>query len=149
MAPTKAIGDMAELAIAADLSARGYRILFPFGEDCDYDLAIERDEELERVQVKYVFSDGKIVQARCYSQSLTMGVVRRTKRYTAAMIEWLAVFDGNTRRCFYIPAAELGEGRSTVTLRLVPAANNQLKRIRVAEDYEDLPPRVSDSKEVG
>lgn len=142
MARTKAIGDMAELAIAADLSARGYRILFPYGEDCDYDLAIERGEKLERVQVKYVFSDGKIVMAKCYSHSLTNGSVRRTKRYTEAMIDWLAVFDGNTRRCFYIPASELGDGRSTVTLRLTATANNQLKKIRMAENYEDLPPRV-------
>jgi hypothetical protein len=46
MAWTKKVGDMAELAIAADLSACGYRILFPYGEDCDYDLAIERDESV-------------------------------------------------------------------------------------------------------
>lgn len=133
---------MAELAIAADLCARGYRILFPYGEDSDYDLAIERDEKLERVQVKYVFSDGRIVMAKCYSHSLTNGSVRRTKRYTAATIDWLAVFDGNTGRCFYIPASELGEGRSSVTLRLTSAANNQMKKIRMADDYADLPPRV-------
>jgi hypothetical protein len=38
MAPTKAKGDLAELKVAADLIAKGYRVALPFGEDCDYDL---------------------------------------------------------------------------------------------------------------
>lgn len=35
--------------------------------------------------------------------------------------------------------AELGDGMDTLTLRLVPARNGQLRRIRMAEDYADLP----------
>ena len=38
MAPLKTKGDLAELKVAADLADRGYRILFPHGEDHDYDL---------------------------------------------------------------------------------------------------------------
>ena len=140
VAPTKQRGDRAELAIALDLSARGFRVAFPFGEDCDYDLIVDRGGRLERIQVKYVRSDGRVVPVRCRSLSLTGGAVKRIKHYTAAMIEWLAVYDAQTNRCFYVPAAELGDGRSVLHLRLVPAANNQCKGIRPAEDYEGLPP---------
>jgi hypothetical protein len=133
---------MAELAVAADLSARGYRIAIPYGEDSDYDLIVERDGLLERVQVKYVRSDGRIVQARCYSQSLTNGRVMQVKRYTGAMIDWLAIFEATSGRCFYVPASELGDGRSTISLRLVPTANNQAVGVRNADDYADFPPRV-------
>ena len=78
---------------------------------------------------------------KCTSHSLTNGRVRRTKHYTAEMIEWLAVYDRTTDRCYYIPAVELAGGRSQLHLRLAPARNNQVSKIRFAEDYLDLDPR--------
>ena len=143
VAPTKQLGTWAELAIAADLARRGYPLLFPVGEDCNFDLAIEREGMLERVQVKYSRSRDGVIPVRCVSHSLTKGVVRQTKRYTATMIEWLAVFDGKTQRCFYVPSSELGAGRSLLHLRLDPPANNQVKGIRLAADYEGLPPPIA------
>jgi hypothetical protein len=138
MATTKQLGDLAELAVAADLKGRGHRVCFPFGEDADYDLVVDREGVLERVQVKYGRSRGVRLEVRCRSHSLTNGKVRRTKRYTARTIDWLAVYDASTRRCFYVPAAELGEGRSLLTLRLTPAANGQRAGIRLAEDYAQI-----------
>jgi PD-(D/E)XK endonuclease len=135
----KAKGDLAELKIAADLRARGYKIAIPFGEDWDYDLILCRDDgTLERVQVKYVRSDGCVMEVRSRSHSLTNGKVRCTKRYTAAMIDWLAVWEATLDRCYYIPAVELGSGMSILTLRLSPARNNQLRRIRPAERYRAI-----------
>ena len=107
--------------VAADLRRRGHRILFPYGEDCDYDLVVERpDGRFERVQVKYTESDGR---------------VRATKHYTSASIDWLAVFDTTTARCYYVPAAELGSGRAFMHLRVTPARNNQRTGVRPAADY--------------
>ena len=86
-------GDLAELTVACDLRRRGYKVAIPFGEDCDYDLVVEREGKLERVQVKYAESDGAAISVRCCSHSLTNGHIRKTKRYTAATIDWLAVYD--------------------------------------------------------
>jgi hypothetical protein len=59
----KAKGDLAELKVAGDLRARGYRIAFPYGEDWDYDLILCRqDGWLERVQVKHSCSDGRVIE---------------------------------------------------------------------------------------
>ena len=121
--------------IAADLVRRGYKIAIPYGEDWDYDLIVCRDEMLERVQCKYTRSDGQVVVVRSTSHSLTNGRVRATKLYTAAMIDWLAVYDATTEGCYYIPAAELGSGMAMMHLRLVPTRNNQKSRIRMAGDY--------------
>ena len=85
--------------------------------------------------MKYTQSDGRVVRSKCFSHSLTNGKVRKTKRYTAATVDLLAVYDMTTDRCFYIPAAELGDGRSSIHLRLTPARNNQLLRTRSAECY--------------
>jgi hypothetical protein len=102
----KAKGDLAELKVATDLRSRGYKIAFPYGEDWDFDLILCRDGgSLERVQVKYVRSDGQVILVRPRSHSLTNGKVRATKHYTSATIDWLALWDAATDRCYYLPAA--------------------------------------------
>ena len=118
---------------------RGYRVAIPFGEDHDFDLICwQTPDRLERVQVKHVTSDGRVICVKCTSHSLTNGRVRRTKRYTAATIDWLAVYDRTTQGCYYIPASELAEGRSTMHLRLTAPLNSQMRRIRFACDYREL-----------
>lgn len=135
MAALKAKGDLAEAMVAADAMRRGHKIAYPFGEDWDYDLIVCRDERLERVQVKHARSDGRVIPVRCRSMSLTNGKVREVKKYTAAMIDWLAVYDVTTDRCYYVPAAELGEGRWMMHLRLVPALSGRKADVRNAADY--------------
>jgi hypothetical protein len=138
----KARGDLAELMVATDLRRRGFGIAFPYGEDNDFDLILIRPDRLERVQVKYAESDGHVVRVKCLSHSLTNGRVRKTKRYTAATIDLLAVYDRTTDRCFYIPAAELGEGRSILHLRLSRARNGQVRGTRPADAYAEPPPEM-------
>jgi len=85
--------------------------------------------------VKHTASDGSTIVVRCYSRSLTNGRVRATTLYTSAMIDWLAVYDSKTHRCFYVPARELGDGRTRLHLRLVPCSYNRTKDVRSASDY--------------
>ena len=135
----KAKGDLAELKVATDLRARGYRIAIPYGEDWDFDLILCRDDDrLERVQVKYVRSDGCVILVRPRSSSITNGKVRAIKYYTAATIDWLAAWDATLDRCFYVPASELGTGMNHLTLRLRPTRNNQIRGIRLAERYTTI-----------
>jgi hypothetical protein len=141
MAPTKRKGDLAELKVACDLLEKGYRVAFPFGEDCDYDLVLDRGGKLERVQVKHAHSQGEVITLYCASASLTNGKVKRRKKYTAASIDWLAVYDRGTDRCFYVAASELGGGRWMISLRLKPTRNGQRAGIRYADDYRDLDTR--------
>jgi hypothetical protein len=125
--------------IAADLIRRGYRIAIPYGEDSDFDLILCRDDQkLERIQCKYSESNGVYVTVRCCSASLTNGKVKAIKRYTAAMIDWLAVYDPTTDRCYYVPAAELGSGMREMRLRLQPTLNHQRQLIRQARDYLEI-----------
>lgn len=137
MASLKRKGDLAELKVAADLVERGCSLSFPYGEDCDYDLIADKGGVLHRVQVKYTESDGKVVGVRCLSHSLTNGKIRRTKHYTADVIDWIAVYDRTSDCCYYVPASELGEGKSHLHLRLVPTRNRQRIGIRNASRYTD------------
>jgi hypothetical protein len=60
------------------------------------------------------------------------------KRYTADTVDWIAAYDSTSGRCFYVPASELGAGRSSLTLRLTPARNAQIARIRQADAYTSI-----------
>ena len=138
MAPLKQKGDMAELAVAFDLRRRGHRVAFPYGEDFDYDLIVDRGGALERVQVKHTRSDGSVVVVRCRSVSVTNGEVVETKLYASTTIEWLAVYDVTTQRCYYVPSWLLGEGRHYLHLRLVPALSGRRKGLHQAEGFLNI-----------
>jgi hypothetical protein len=80
-----------------------------------------------------------VITVRCWSHSLTNGRVKETKNYTPAMIDWLAVYDRSTSRCYYIPAEKLGAaGRAIMHLRIGPTRNGQRQGINFAEDYLEL-----------
>ena len=91
MAETKRKGQVAELAVMSDALARGYRIAIPFGEDCPYDLIVDRGHRLERVQCKYAKSDGRVVMVRCQCTNNWV-----TTRYTPDHIDWIATYDVTT-----------------------------------------------------
>jgi len=140
MAPLKEKGDLAEMKVACDLMDRGWGIAVPWGENCDFDLIAYRGEELQRIQVKYTRARNDVLPVRCLSQSLTNGRVRQSKRYTAATIDWIAVYEPSLDRCYYVPAVELGDGRNVIHLRLAPTRNCQRRGIRFAEDYSAFEP---------
>jgi hypothetical protein len=135
----------AELKVACDLVGRGYSIAIPYGEDSDFDLVVCREGVLERVQVKHATSNEGVVVVKCTSHSLTNGKVRYVKHYTSELIDWIAIWDSTTDRCFYVHASELGAGRSILHLRLTPARNGQVAGTRNADDYCQLdvrPPKA-------
>jgi len=49
---TKAIGDVSQVMIMAALVRAGATVLTPYGDNCRYDLALERDGKLLRIQCK-------------------------------------------------------------------------------------------------
>jgi hypothetical protein len=51
------IGDSAELAVAQRFLSAEYYVSQPFSEDCPYDLVVEIENELKRIQVKSVSQD--------------------------------------------------------------------------------------------
>ena len=134
MAVTKWKGQLAEVEVIRDSVERGYRVSLPMSEDCPYDLVVERRgrcDRLERVQCKYVESNGEYVVVRCRTTNRTCEI-----RYTDHDIDWIATFDATTKQCYYVPSSLLGpHGRTVVHLRLVPTMNAQLIGVRWATDY--------------
>ncbi len=131
MGITTAKGEVGEAIILADLQRQGHGVAIPFGHDLPYDLIVVRKENgaLEKVQCKYTTSNGRVVVARVMSNSAWV-----THRYTKEEVDWIAVYDATTDRCFYVPSS-VWDGQVAVSLRLVPTINGQNKGIRLAEDF--------------
>ncbi|HKZ24347.1 MAG TPA: group I intron-associated PD-(D/E)XK endonuclease [Acidimicrobiia bacterium] len=134
MGITTAKGEVGEAIILADLQRQGHGVAIPFGHDLPYDLIVVRKEDgnLERVQCKYTTSNGRVILAKVTSDSAWV-----KHRYTGHEVDWIAVYDATTDQCLYIPSCEW-DGLAKMNLRLTPASNGQLKRIRFASRYREL-----------
>jgi len=127
MAITKRKGDLGVAMVMSDAMKKGHKVAIPVGEDWPFDLIVQRNGVLERVQCKYTESNGAFVEVKCRS---TNGFL--DYRYTDKDIDWLAVYDKTTDRCYYLPASLLGEGKTELRLRLKPTKKGNY---RMAEEF--------------
>lgn len=132
---TKIKGSLGELKVATDLLEKGFKVAFPFGESEAYDLILDRNGSLEKVQVKYVESNNEIIKVRCHSFLSAKNSKSKKSISTpySERVDWIAVFDKTTNCCYYIHNSQLP--LTGMHLRLSPAKNNNLKLIKWAKDY--------------
>lgn len=133
-AKTTEKGEIGEAMVIADLIRQGHDVAIPFGHNQPFDLIVIRKENgrLERVQVKYATSDGRVIVTRVESSSAWV-----RHKYTVDEIDWLAVYEPMTRQCFYLPPDVWGD-QCRVNLRLAPPLNGQRKGIRYARQFVEL-----------
>lgn len=125
------------MRILFEAAKRGYGVSIPITEGLSYDIVVDRGNGLERVQVKTVNSDGKVVLVNQYSMSKHEGGKKKLVKYTPEDFEWLVTYDITTDRCFFIPSTQMTGGGGALYLRLVPPENNRVKGIRWAKDFEN------------
>ena len=146
-------GNAAELAIAAEAARLNLTVLKPLTEHERYDLVLGVAGRLLRVQCKWGGSDGDVIQVQLTSSyhSPTRGYVRKT--YAPDEVDAIAVYCDATRKCYLLPIETI-DGRGRLTLRLVPARNNQRAALNYAAAYEfpgavaQLEERLAGSEEV-
>jgi len=79
-------GAIAETAVIHEAIKLGIGVLKPVNDGLRYDLVLDIDEQLVRVQVKWVRRHGDVLTVRCYSSRRSAdGFVRR--RYTPAEVD--------------------------------------------------------------
>ena len=131
----KHIGDRTTLAVMLALIDAGLDVSVPFGENCRYDLVIDRGDRLSRVQCKTGrLRDGTVR----FATASTYGHLpspRETRRDYRGQIDEFAVYCPCTAGVYLIPIED-APTRSGAYLRVEPAQNGQHKRIRYAKDYE-------------
>jgi len=119
----------------AALYEAGYGLYVPFGENTRCDVIIERNDVVERVQIKSGrLRGGAVIFNVCstYGHHPNPKVLKRTYD---GQVEHFAVYCRDTGRVYLIPIKDLPL-KSHGTLRVDPPRNNQLQRVRWARDYE-------------
>ena len=127
----KTKGVIAELAVAKRFMQDGYKVLFPYGENHQYDLVAEKAGRFIRVQVKYATPRKGALEINCRSSN-NWSVLH----YTQKDIDLIAAYNASNERIYFIPVKEINH--SLFILRLEPSKNNQKSKIHLAEHFSEL-----------
>ena len=135
MTHPKDVGDLSTLAIILALKDAGHSVLLPFGENTRYDLAIEVNGSLHRVQCKTGRLSRGAVYFRTASSYYHHPRPKMPAKHYHGEVDFFAVYCPETKGVYLIPIVDLAV-ESGASLRIDPSRNNQRRRIRMAADYE-------------
>lgn len=134
---TKDKGDLAVGKVIADLLAQRFQVCLPISEHLPFDLVAVSQVPvgLSRVQVRYVATKGGCLKVSVRSShSDRHGVHHR--RVQLEEIDAFAVYCPQADKVYYVRRDEISEGlKCDFALRVVPARNGQVRKIRSAEDF--------------
>jgi hypothetical protein len=126
-------GAVAEAAIAAAAIELGLTVLRPPCEGRRYDLVIDLEPELLRVQCKLARRvDGALVVGLQTNRCTPGGYISTS--YSSEEIDAIGAYSPELRECFLVSIAEIS-ARRAIHLRLDPPRNNQLRGVKWAADY--------------
>src|SRR6516225_9436244 len=125
---TKSIGDLSELMVAAALARVGYLVSKPISENARYDLIIDKDEKLSRVQVKTGRLRNGAILFNCYSVHARSEQRLRTYR---GSIEFFGVYCSDTESVLLVPVDHVPL-RCNASLRWAATKNSQHSKVRWA-----------------
>jgi hypothetical protein len=122
--PTRQKGELAEGAILAGLLKLGLTVMLPFGGGAPYDLVVDLDGALIRIQ--------------CKTAQLISGVLqipaRHRKGSYRGLVDAIAAYAPTNGKIYWFRPEEAG--LTSVSLRLTPTRNGQIKGVHQASDYE-------------
>lgn len=125
-------GKITELQVAEAFLKLGYQVSLPLLADARYDLIVDINNKLYKIQVKSsTLSKNKDYFAFSTSSSHTNTKCTINKSYSLHDIDYFATIYNNI--CYLVPYSECGlRGQR---LRLLPPKNNQKAKIMYAIDY--------------
>ncbi len=126
-------GAVAEAAVTTAAMELGLTVLRPLCEGQRYDIVIDCEPELLRVQCKMARRRGGVLVVPLKTNRCTPDGYLSTS-YSHTEIDAVAAYDPDTRRCFLVPISQAA-ARRAIHLRLDHALNNQTTGIKWARDY--------------
>jgi hypothetical protein len=130
-------GEITESIVLARLVQLGYKCLIPWGHDHRYDIAIDNDGKLVRIQCK---TARYVEEWRCieFNTAITyarVGGKSHIRRGYKDEADYFGVYSPDIGKVYLIPVDDLPIG-SKGRLRLNATKNNQQKGVKWAKDYE-------------
>lgn len=130
---TKQKGNITELECLLAFVKQGYKVSIPYGEDCRYDLVVDIDNHLYRIQCKTSHALDNPEDGFKFKTKSVVITTRGAKEnlYNENEIDYFAtMYEG---KCYLVPVNECGHEK---TLRFRYPANGQKKSIALAVNYE-------------
>lgn len=121
-------GAAAEAAITAEVIKLGLTVLRPLSEGRRYDLIVDLEPRLLRVQCKLARRLDGILAVHLQTCRHTPGGYVYTN-YSAEEIDAVAAYSFELKQSFLLPIAEVA-GMRGVSLRLESTRNNQARRVK-------------------
>ncbi len=128
-------GAVAEAAITAAVVELGLTVLRPLCEGRRYDLVIDLEPALLRVQCKLARRVGGVLSINLATCRYTPGAGYVRGSYSPAEIDAIAAYSPDVRTAYLLPFADV-KARRSLHLRLEPTRNNQADRIWWAREHE-------------
>ena len=131
---TKQKGNITEMQCAVAFMQQGYKVSFPYGEDCKYDMIVDTGKHLYRVQCK---TSSKLPNSEEGFKFKTRSTVItthgvKTSGYSQEEIDVFAtMYEG---QCYVISVKDCGVNEKI--LRFQYPKNGQHKGITLAVDYK-------------
>ncbi len=127
-------GAVAEAAITTAAIELGLTVLRPLCDGRRYDIVIDLEPTLLRVQCKLARQlNGALLVPMKTNRYTPQGYVSTS--YTADEVDAIAAYAPASKSCYLLPLHDVANRRA-VHLRLAPTRNSQAQGIRWARDYE-------------
>ena len=135
---TKDKGDLGLVMVIADLVRHGIRVYLPLSEHQPSDLiALDGSGRVARVQVKYRTLEPTGVVTVDFRNTYSDSHGSHKKLADHSQFDCYAVYCPQTDKVYYLRIGDIPDGSvQCVSLRVVPPANNQKKKVIMASDYE-------------
>ena len=131
MSDTNQKGDIGEAAFVLAATIKRYWTA-KMPQDCPYDYILDRkDGKILRVQIKY----RTLPESGSIKIKLVQNSFSNRQNYTANNIDAIGIFVMEMNKVFLVPVEDVVDVNE-LTMRCVPSRNNQKKKVRMIEQYE-------------
>jgi hypothetical protein len=134
MRNTNSVGNVTDGLVMAALLRAGYRVFLPFGACDEIDLVVERDGTLRKVQCKTGRLRQGAIQFNLYTVASDLERKRPVSRSYGRATDFYGVYCPDNGKVYLVPSEDMPTKWGT--LRVLPTANGQQKRVRWADAYE-------------
>ena len=128
---TKEIGIIGEEVLTTEFLKNGYIVSKPIGDNAPYDLIVDKNGKLRKIQVKTTENivDGIMI----FQTNVTNPFKKTNRKYTQDEIDYFGLYCFENNYVGLLPFSDYTARKTKI--RITPTKNNQQHNVKMAEDY--------------
>lgn len=133
---SKSKGNLGEIKVASEFIKYGCMVSFPFGDNARYDLVVDMNGELKKVQVKYAASKNANGAWRCMCVSSTNHTTNKKLDKYKNDVDIMAYYIPELDICIMFNIEEIGD-KTSIHVRNEAPLNSQNNVIYIKDHTFD------------